>query len=105
MAKGKGKSEGATALPGYPSDFDFAGDAFSLAAICFSIFISLAILLVFFGGAGASAFLTALRVYVFPWVIVLSLLSIGKEFWAIRVHLKHIHLGNILEGYLDAKSK
>ncbi len=97
--------EGNPALEG----LNLAGDWLSILALLFSIFVSLSVLLFMFTGGSwlgplADAF-SALKVYVFPWIIVLGLLSIGREFWAIRVYLQHIHLGSILEKELTKEAR
>jgi hypothetical protein len=80
---------------------ELVGDWASILALVFSIFVSVSVLLFLFAGnpwlAPLTTFFSALKAYVFPWIIVLALLSIGREFWAIRVYLQHIHLGNIIE--------
>ena len=105
MAKKEGKFKKTATIPAHAEDVQLAGDAISFFALLISVFLSLILLALFFSGSATpvSNLLTSLRAYVFPWLIVIALLSIGKEFWAIRVYLKHIHLGNILEKYMEEK--
>ncbi|MFH0961655.1 MAG: hypothetical protein V1820_03160 [archaeon] len=79
-----------------------SGDSLSFFSLLFSVFLLGSIVLLFFLGldSGVGRLLEALKTYAFPWLIVILLLSIGLEFWAIKVHLKHIHLGTLLEKYI-----
>lgn len=89
-------------FPGDPASLRFTGDSMSFLGLLLSVFLSLLLVILFLSGGSdrVSGFLGALEDFVFPWLALILLLSIGRELWAIRVHLKHIHLGTIIGEYM-----
>lgn len=77
-------------------------DATFTVLLVFSAFVSLALILVLvFGETGwfapVAALLRSLRLYVFPWLIALAILSIAREVWMIRVYSSYTALSEALK--------
>jgi len=77
-------------------------DATFTLLLVFSALVSLALILVLvFGETGWTApiatLLRSLRIYVFPWMIALAVLSIAREAWLVRIYSQYAKLSEALK--------
>ncbi len=87
------------------AQFKEGSDRLAIASTIATVLLSILVVVSFFSGEASrvTELLSIFRTFVFPWLFVLLLLSIARELWAIRVYAKHIHLGGLIERYIDGE--
>ncbi len=79
-------------------------DAMFRFSLYVSVFLSLlAIVIIIANIPAIETFVTRLREFVLPWLLLFAIVSIGRELWMSRVFMEHIQFGKELEKFVRSR--